>query len=73
MSIDSRLADLPCFKNGSLFNNTKRKNENGGNDYWEGGTLNPDIILNDIASILHPGMFPGRELVYYKKLNQGNF
>ena len=69
VSIDSRLSDLPCYKNGNLFNNTKRINANGGNDYWEGGTVNPDIILTDIASILHPGLFPGRELFYYKKLN----
>jgi iron complex transport system substrate-binding protein len=69
VSIDSRLADLPCYKNGNLFNNTRRINSNGGNDYWEGGTINPDIILTDIASILHPGLFPGRELFYYKKLN----
>jgi iron complex transport system substrate-binding protein len=69
VSIDSRLADFPCYKNGNLFNNTRRKNTNGGNDYWEGGTINPDIILCDIASILHPGLFPGWELFYYKKLN----
>ena len=69
VSIDSRLADLPCYKNGNLFNNTRRINSNGGNDYWEGGTVNPDIILNDIASILHPGLFPGRDLYYYQKLN----
>ncbi len=69
VSIDPRLAGLPCYKKGNLFNNTGRMNSNGGNDYWEGGTVNPDIILNDIASILHPGLFPGRDLFYYKKLN----
>lgn len=69
ISIDPRLAELKCFRNGNLYNNNKRINSDGGNDYWEGGALNPHIILNDIAAILHPGLFPGWELVYYKKLN----
>lgn len=69
LSIDSRLANLPCFRNGNLFNNNKRTNANGGNDYWESGSISPQIILNDIASVLHPGLFPGRELFYYKKVN----
>ena len=68
LSIDQRLAGLPCFKKGNLFNNNKRTNENGGNDYWERGSLNPQIILKDIATILHPGLFPDRELYYYKKV-----
>jgi iron complex transport system substrate-binding protein len=69
LSIDSRLADLPCFRDGNLFNNNKRTNVNGGNDYWESGSINPQIILYDIASVLHPGLFPSRELYYYKKVN----
>ena len=69
LSIDLRLARLPCFKNGNIFNNTKRTNAGGGNDYWEGGCLKPYIILRDIASILHPGLLPSVELYYYKKLN----
>jgi len=69
ISLDPRLAGLPCFKNGNLYNNNKRTSLNGGNDYWEGGSLNPQIILKDIASILHPELFPGRELFYYRKLN----
>lgn len=68
LSVDARLGGLPCFKNGNLFNNNNRINANGGNDYWESGSLNPDIILYDIASILHPDLFPGRNLYYYKKL-----
>jgi len=69
LSIDPRLARLPCFKSGNLFNNNKRTNADDGNDYWEGGCLKPYIILRDIASILHPGLFPEGELVYYKKVN----
>jgi iron complex transport system substrate-binding protein len=69
LSVDPRFARLQCFKSGNIFNNNKRVNANEGNDYWEGGCLNPHLILRDIASILHPVLFPEIELVYYKKVN----
>ncbi len=68
-TIDERLSQLECFKTGNIFNNNKRTGKEGGNDYWEGGSLNPHIILRDIASILHPGLFEGNELIYYRRLN----
>ena len=69
IAVDARLADLPCFKNGNLYNNNNRINENGGNDYWESGSLYPHLILKDIASIIHPGLLGRDELFYYRKLN----
>lgn len=67
-AVDTRLGQLPSFKNGSIYNNNNRVTPRGGNDYWESGSINPQIILKDIASILHPGLFPGYELYYYKKI-----
>lgn len=67
-SVDPRFNDLPCFKNGNLFNNNKRINSNGGNDYWESAPLHPHQLLNDIAAILHPELFNHRELFYYRKI-----
>jgi iron complex transport system substrate-binding protein len=66
---DHRLGDLPCFRNGKLFNNNKRITEDGGNDFWESGAVYPHLILKDIASILHPELFPDHELFYYRKIN----
>jgi iron complex transport system substrate-binding protein len=66
--LDHRLADLPVSSEGYVFNNIKRINARGGNDYWESGTVNPHILLKDIASILHPGLFPDYELFYYTEL-----
>jgi len=66
--VDKRLADLKCFRNRNLFNNNKRVTPEGGNDYWESGTLRPHLILKDIASILHPAMFPDHELYFYRKI-----
>jgi iron complex transport system substrate-binding protein len=68
-AVDSRLGELNCFKNGNLYNNNRRVSPNGGNDYWESGSLFPHLILMDIASILHPGIFGSYELLYYRKIN----
>ena len=67
--VDNRLADLKCFRNGNLYNNNRRITDTGGNDYWESGALWPHLILKDVASILHPGLFPEHELYYYRKIN----
>jgi iron complex transport system substrate-binding protein len=67
-SYDSRLETIPCFRYGNLYNNNNRVTSAGGNDYWESGTLNPHIILKDIASILHPGLFNDYDLFYYRKI-----
>ncbi|MDT8401588.1 MAG: ABC transporter substrate-binding protein [Bacteroidales bacterium] len=67
-SVDHRLADLQVASEGSVFNNIKRLNEYGGNDYWESGTVNPHLLLKDIASIINPALFPDHDLVYYTAL-----
>jgi iron complex transport system substrate-binding protein len=65
---DQRLSDLPCFRKGNLFNNNNRMTVNGGNDYWESGSVYPHLILKDIATILHPELFNDKELFFYHKI-----
>jgi len=67
-NVDQRLDDLPCFKNDNLFNNNKRVTVNGGNDFWESGSLHPHLLLKDIATILHPEIFSEHELTFYRKI-----
>jgi iron complex transport system substrate-binding protein len=67
-NVDPRLDDLLCFKRGNLFNNNKRVTVNGGNDFWESGSLYPHLILKDIATILHPELFSDLELTFYRKI-----
>ena len=68
LTVDYRLGDLPSFRNGNLYNNNNRIAKNGGNDYWESGAINPQVILKDIAAILHPDLFRGYNYYYYKKI-----
>ncbi|MBC6430831.1 ABC transporter substrate-binding protein [Nostoc sp. HG1] len=65
---DNRYADFKAVKQGNLYNNNARVNENGGNDYWEDGISNPDVVLSDLIKILHPDILPNHQLFYYQKL-----
>jgi iron complex transport system substrate-binding protein len=67
---DPRFSDLPALQRGLIYNNNKRLNPWGGNDYWESGMLRPDAVLADVIAILHPGLLPDHELVYYQRLER---
>lgn len=65
---DVRFTDFKAFKKGAIYNNNKRVNERGANDYWESGSVNPQVILADLIKIFHPELLPKHELFYYKNL-----
>ena len=66
---DSRYGDFQAVKKGNVYNNNARLNDNGGNDYWEGGISNPDVILADLIKIFHPELLPNHQLFFYQMLN----
>jgi iron complex transport system substrate-binding protein len=73
LSADSRYVKFRAFEQGKVFNNNARLNTTNGNDYNEGGLANPDVILADLISILHPELLPDHQLVYYRPLTkEGN-
>jgi len=57
---------VKLFYNNSIkiYNNTKRINHNGGNDFWESGVVRPDLILQDLNYIFE-GDVQDDSLVYY--------
>ena len=63
-----RFANVDAVRFKRLYNNTKRTNESRGSDFWESGTIRPDLILEDLIKILHYEA-PTDSLHYYKKLN----
>ena len=65
---DERFANFKAFKEGRVYSNNRRLNEDGGNDYWESGIVNPHVVLADLVKILHPEIIPDHELFYYKRL-----
>jgi iron complex transport system substrate-binding protein len=67
-SVDSRFQNLPCIKKDKIFNNNSRITAAGGNDIFESGVAEPEIILADLIYILHPQLLPSHQLKYYRKL-----
>ena len=67
VAIDEKFTHFEAYKNKQLFNNNKRLNALGGNDYWESGVINPDLILKDLIEIFHPSML-NHDLYYYHQL-----
>jgi len=65
---EPRYAGLAAVKSGNVWNYDKRVNENGGNDYWETGVANPDILLADLARIFHPELMADHELVFWRQI-----
>lgn len=62
-----KFADTPCVVRGAVFNCDKRSQPGLGNDYWESGIVNPDLILRDLIKIFHPELV-SEEFVYYRQL-----
>ena len=56
---------LPMFEKGQVFNNTARMNEFGGNDFWENGSVYPELVLRDLNDIIN-GRYD--RLVFHMKL-----
>ncbi|WP_161599655.1 ABC transporter substrate-binding protein [Hymenobacter nivis] len=65
---DARYAAFVPFKTNRVYNNNRRTNAQGSNDYWESGAVRPDLVLSDLIKILHPELLPAWQLYYYQWL-----
>ncbi|ANV83490.1 iron ABC transporter substrate-binding protein [Picosynechococcus sp. PCC 7003] len=65
---DQRYELFEAVQNQQVYAANNRVAPGGGNDFWEGGILNPDVILADVIKIAHPDQLPDHELYYYRHL-----
>ncbi|MDE7350892.1 MAG: ABC transporter substrate-binding protein [Muribaculaceae bacterium] len=63
-----KFKDTRVVSEGNVYNNTQRATPARGNDFYESGTVSPDILLRDLVAIFHPELVK-EDLFYYKKLN----
>lgn len=63
-----RLADVEVVKQRKVYNNNAQLNPQGGNDFWESGVVEPDVVLADMIRILHPELLPDHQLRYHHLL-----
>ncbi|NJP05476.1 MAG: ABC transporter substrate-binding protein [Chloroflexaceae bacterium] len=68
LAIDDRLAQFRAVDSGQVYNNNRRLNAFGGNDFWESGVTHPDLVLADLIAIVHPTLLPDHELYYYQQV-----
>ncbi len=68
IAVDERFARFTAFRDRRVYNNNARTNASGGSDYWESGTMHPDVVLADLLKVFHPELVPDHEFVYYQQL-----
>lgn len=67
---DRRYRKFKAWQTQSVYNNNRRLNMTGGNDFYERGALHPDEVLADYIRILHPELLPAHTLIYHQRLTQ---
>lgn len=67
IATDQRFKSFGVLKNGKLYNNNNKMSVKGGNDFWESGTVFPNLILRDLISVFYPGTID-EEMVYYREV-----
>jgi len=65
---DPRLAALPAAQSGQVWIPDALKGPNGGVQFYELGSMRPDMVLMDLISILHPDKTPGYERVFNRSI-----
>ncbi|MEB3314427.1 MAG: ABC transporter substrate-binding protein [Cyanobacteriota bacterium] len=70
IAADPRYGQFLALQAGRVFNNNARLNPTGGNDYWEGGLINPHWVLADLIKIFHPDLLPHHNFIYYQPLTR---
>lgn len=57
--------DCAVVRSGNVYNNNSRRTASGGSDFWESAIVHPDIVLNDLISIMRG---QSDSLYYHHKL-----
>jgi iron complex transport system substrate-binding protein len=65
---DQRYASFRPFQLGQVWVPNKRKNKNGGLDYFELGVARPDLVLADLIKVFHPAAARDHQFVFYVRL-----
>ncbi|GGH55229.1 iron ABC transporter substrate-binding protein [Dyadobacter endophyticus] len=67
---DPRYADFKATQTGRVYSYNRLISDQGSNDFFESGSVNPHTVLADMIRIFHPDLLPDHQLVYYKQLPQ---
>ena len=65
---DTRFRLFRAFREGRVYNHNRRMNGQGGDDFWESGSVKPHLVLKDLVAIFHPGLLPEYAMHWYQRL-----
>lgn len=65
---DPRLAALPAAQSGQVWIPDALKGPNGGVQFYELGSMRPDLVLMDLISIVHPDRAPFYQRVFNRSI-----
>lgn len=68
IAAEQRYSVFRAFKEHRVYSVFNRVNSHGGNDFWEGAVVRPDLVLADLLAIAHPELMPSHVWNYYKPL-----
>lgn len=64
-----RFVGAKAVREGRVYSADRRTTAKGGSDFWESAVVNPDVVLSDLVTILHPELnLIDKELTYYKRI-----
>lgn len=69
LAADQRLAEIGAVGRDAVWANDARMNASFGNDYWESGVIDADVMLADLIAIFHPELVPDNEPLFWRKFN----
>ncbi len=68
---DEFMASFRAWREDRLYHTYARSNwEVDAYDWYEGATAHPDVLLADLAHLLHPGLLPDHEPVYFGRFDR---
>lgn len=69
LEAEPRYSLFKPFKDDRVYNNNKRENKFGGNDFWEKGVVRPDLVLKDLQLIFSDPKISSDKLYFYTHLD----
>lgn len=66
--MDSKHTWFKAYENDAVYTFKARTTPTGGNDFWEGGVCEPDLILADLIAVLYPSLLEDYQPKYLMQL-----
>lgn len=68
---DARYKAFKPFRDARVYNNDARRFPDGANDYWESGSVEPQVMLRDLVTIFHGDSSAQAGLHFHRRLPRG--